>query len=142
VTTRPILAALIPELDVSDLARSRDFYLRVAGFDVLYERPEDGFVMLALGDARLMIQQDNGNWRTGPLEHPYGRGINFEIDVPDADALHARIVVAGWPIFVPPQTRWYRADQHWLGNRQFLVQDPDGYLLRFAQSLGVRTTAA
>jgi hypothetical protein len=31
---------------------------------------------------------------------------------------------------------WYRANDRYLGNRQFLVQDPDGYLRRFFEDLG------
>lgn len=30
----------------------------------------------------------------------------------------------------------YRQDNKLLGNKEFLVQDPDGYLLRFAEDLG------
>ena len=30
----------------------------------------------------------------------------------------------------------YRQDNKLLGNREFLVQDPDGYLLRFSEDLG------
>ena len=37
---------------------------------------------------------------------------------------------AGWPIFVEPEEKWYRAGDIEIGVRQFLVQDPDGYLLR------------
>jgi len=37
---------------------------------------------------------------------------------------------------VEPHERWYRRDNTAVGQRQFLVMDPDGYLLRFAQSLG------
>jgi len=38
---------LVPELEVSDTARSLDFYVRVLGFAVLYERPEQGFPIWA-----------------------------------------------------------------------------------------------
>jgi hypothetical protein len=37
-----------------------------------------------------------------------------------------------------PETKWYRAGNHEVGVVQFLVQDPDGYLIRFQQSLGSR----
>jgi hypothetical protein len=36
------------------------------------------------------------------------------------------------------EEKWYRADNVYVGNRQFIVQDPDGYLLRFYQHLGTR----
>jgi len=31
---------------------------------------------------------------------------------------------------------WYRVDSILTGNKQFLIMDLDGYLLRFAQDLG------
>ena len=36
------------------------------------------------------------------------------------------------------EERWYRVGAEARGNRQFWVQDPDGYLLRFFQDLGLR----
>jgi hypothetical protein len=39
---------------------------------------------------------------------------------------------------MPMEEKWYRANDTQLGNRQFIVQDPDGYLLRFFQDLGTR----
>lgn len=36
------------------------------------------------------------------------------------------------------EERWYERDADAIGVRQFAVQDPDGYLLRFSQTLGVR----
>jgi hypothetical protein len=36
------------------------------------------------------------------------------------------------------EEKWYRKDNHGVGSRQFLVQDPDGYLLRFSENLGER----
>ena len=34
------------------------------------------------------------------------------------------------------EENWYRQDDKLLGNKEFLVQDPDGYLIRFSQDLG------
>ena len=132
-------ARLVPELKVSDFARSLAFYVELAGFEVLYQRPEVEFAYLSLGGAELMIERDDGGWRTGALEHPYGRGINLQIEVPDVEALHRRFVAGGHPIMVPMEERWYRRDDVYLGQKQFLVQDPDGYLLRFGEDLGTRT---
>ena len=131
-------ARLVPELKVSDFARSLAFYVDLAGFSILYDRPEFEFAYLSLGGAELMIEQDDGMWRTGPLEHPYGRGINLQIEVSDVEAIYRRFVARGHPIMVPLETRWYRRDDVYLGQKQFLVQDPDGYLLRFGEDLGAR----
>lgn len=40
-----------------------------------------------------------------------------------------------------PETKWYRVgDNEVAGVEQFLVTDPDGYLVRFQASLGRRST--
>ena len=88
-----------------------------------------------------MLEQAGEGPRTllsGPLEHPYGRGANLQIEVADVDALHARAVAAGCRILLPMEERWYRQGAGEVGNRQFVVLDPDGYLLRFFRSLGWR----
>jgi hypothetical protein len=36
------------------------------------------------------------------------------------------------------EEKWYRANDVELGNRQFIILDPDGYMLRFFQDLGER----
>lgn len=70
-------------------------------------------------------------WLTGPLEVPFGRGINFQIVHPQLDALHTRLVAEGYPLFQPLRTETYLEGQVAHTQRQLLVQDPDGYLLRF-----------
>ncbi len=46
--------SLIPELSVSDISRSKEFYLSL-GFEVKYERVEDRFCFLQLEDNQIMI---------------------------------------------------------------------------------------
>lgn len=135
------MPALVPELDVSDLDRSLDFYTRLAGFAVTYARPEERFAYLTLGDAHLMLEEAAGpgrRFRTAPLEPPYGRGVNFQIQVDNAAACYARLQAAGSGIVIPLEEKWYRRARQELGQRQFVVADPDGYLLRFFTDLGSR----
>ncbi len=87
--------ALVPEFAVSDWSVSRRFYCDFLGFGVVYERPEEGFSYLRLGDA-------------------------------------------GYPLYLPLEEKWYRKGETEVGNRQFVVADPDGYLLRFYEDLGTR----
>lgn len=129
-------AKLVPELLVSDFAASRDFYVRVIGFAVRYDRPAEKFAYLDLDGAELMIEQETDFWLTAPREKPYGGGINLQIEVANLDGIVARLLAAGIPLFRPVEDAWYRAGDHYSGNRQFLVQDPDGYLLRMFQDLG------
>jgi len=130
--------ALVPELSVSDFADSLRFYTTVLGFRIVYQRPEHQFAYLSYEGSQVMIEQAHGTWETGPLEHPYGRGVNFQIGVERIALLVAALRAEGHPLLVEPQERWYRRDDAEIGQRQFLVQDPDGYLLRFAESLGTR----
>lgn len=135
------LNALIPELIVSDLKRSLYFYCDVLGFTVEYDRPEDSFAFLSFGRSQIMLEQDwhdESPWRVGPLEPPYGRGLNLSIECPSASALVSALEAAGFPIRSPIEERWYRSRDNQIGQRNFLVLDPDGYLLRFAEDIGVK----
>ena len=131
---------LVPELSCSDIDRSLAFYTHVLGFDVVYTRPEDSFAYIDRGGAQLMLDQIGvgRTWSAADLEHPYGRGVNLQIEVPDVDPLYAAVESAAATIFLPIEDKWYRRDDVLVGNRQFIVQDPDGYLLRFFSDLGQR----
>ncbi len=129
--------ACVPELLVTDLAASLRCWRDVLGFTVLYDRPEAGFAMLAREGAWIMLDQINGeDWLAGPLERPFGRGLNLEFTIADVDALHARARAHGLPIFLALHEKHYRIGSGHVHVRQFIVSDPDGYLLRFSQSLG------
>jgi catechol 2,3-dioxygenase-like lactoylglutathione lyase family enzyme len=137
--------ALVPEFAVTDWQTSRRFYCDLIGFSVLYERPEEGFSYLVLGDAQLMIDQI-GLGRTfgideAPLEMPFGRGMNVQIRVPSTNAILLRLAEAGLTPYLPLEDKWYRRDEGEVGNRQFVVLDPDGYMLRLFEELGERTVA-
>ena len=67
-----------------------------------------------------------------------GRGINFQVQVGDCEPALERLALAGWPLFAEPEETWYRVGDAETGARQFLVQDPDGYLVRVASPLGER----
>lgn len=130
---------LVPELYCSDFAQSRAFYTDILGFSVLFEREEERFAYLEREGAQLMFEERTDGprtWLTAPLEPPYGRGINLQIWTQDVDALYQRVVSHQAMIFLPLEEKWYRRNDVLMGNRQFVVQDPDGYLLRFAQDLG------
>ena len=132
-------AALVPELLVRNLDQSLAFYRDGCGFRLRHARPEDGFAYLELGRAQLMLEELSAeSWRTGLLRAPFGRGINLQIEVADVRALHDRLMQLGLPLFQPLTTDWYRDGDVEHGQTQFLVQDPDGYLLRFMQPLETR----
>jgi len=132
---------IVPELSVSNLERSRHFYLEVLGFELQFERPEDRFIYMSLGGCDLMIEEDRHRegdsalWIVAPLDYPRGRGLNLSIDCADAADLVRRLAAAGIAVRKPLKDNWYRNHDILHGERNFLVQDPDGYLLRFAQQL-------
>ncbi len=134
--------ALVPELYCSNFAQSRTFYTEVLGFQVLFEREENRFAYLEREGAQLMFEERTDGprtWLAAPLEPPYGRGISLQIWTRDVDALYQRVMASEAVVFLPIEEQWYRRNDVLVGNRQFVVQDPDGYLLRFAQDLGERT---
>lgn len=132
---------LIPELQVLEYDKSLDFYTRLAGFEVVYDRPEENFAMLEINGARLMIEGLNTqsrSWRVEEMERPFGRGMHLQIEVQDVHRLYQGFKKAGYQIFLDLEERWYRANDKEIGHKQFLVQDPDGYLLRFFEKIGTR----
>lgn len=80
-------------------------------------------------------------WLSGVLEKPFGRGINLEIRTENVDELYSRVQQSGATIFLPIEEKWYRMKEVEVGNRQFIVLDPDGYILRFAENIGARALA-
>jgi len=131
---------LVPELLVEDLDASLDFWCRLGGFDVLYDRPEQRFAYIGRGTAHLMLEQTGAgrNWTPAALQPPLGRGVNFQISVPSIEPIVSALRAVDWPLFMEPEQKWYRTGATDAGVAQFLVQDPDGYLIRFQASLGRR----
>lgn len=132
---------LVPELMVTDLGNSLGFWVHCLGFEVAYQRPEDGFAYLDLNGAQVMLEQidpDAGQWLTAPLTKPFGRGINLQIDVAAVAPITQKLGQAGFPLYRACKDTWYRADNVEVGQREFIVQDPDGYLVRLVERLGER----
>lgn len=133
--------ALVPEFVVSNITDSLIFWCDYIGFEVQYERKEEYFAYLAWGSAHVMLEQydvEDDEWHTAKLEKPYGRGINFQIEIDAVEPILKRLHKAGYPIFIPVEERWYKVGGVEVGQKQFLVQDPDGYLLRLIENLGER----
>ena len=127
----------IPELSVSNLENSLKFY-KTIGFKIEYERPENKFVFISLGQIQFMLQEfsTNEKWTLAPLSYPFGNGINFQLEVDDISQIYNNLKQNNYKITFDIEENWYRQNGKLLGNKEFLVQDPDGYLLRFSQDLG------
>ena len=134
---------LVPELYCTNLDETLHFYQDVLGFSELYMRPEDRFARIGRQGSEFMIEEvgtPGRKWLAGALERPFGRGISFQMDTTDVVSLYQAVQTAKAPVFLPLEDKWHRIDDIYTGCRQFIVQDPDGYLLRFVEDLGERDT--
>ena len=122
---------LIPELSVFDIERTKKFY-RELGFKIEYERTEDKFVFMSFQDSQFMFEQihDEG-WNTGELIYPLGRGINFSIAVDDIENLYTLVKSKKLEIYKKLTKSVYLVNGIEEIQMEFLIQDPNGYLLRF-----------
>ena len=129
-------AALIPELYVSNLDASLAFYAAL-GFQTIYCRPEEPFARIARGDAEIMLEEPCGRtWLLEPLAPIRGIGVNLQITVSDLDALFAAVPADARVVLAPELKHYHRRDDV-IAVRQFVVADPDGYLLRFSEVLAI-----
>ena len=122
--------SLIPELSVSNIDISKKFYLDL-GFKIRYERKENKFCFLQLEGNQIMIEENNDNWNTGKLEHPYGRGINLSMTVSNIEKMYEILKEKNIKFFLDLEIHEDRIDDKISYDKEFLIQDPDGYLLRF-----------
>jgi catechol 2,3-dioxygenase-like lactoylglutathione lyase family enzyme len=137
---------IVPEYVVSDLAASLHFWVGLLGFRVLYDRPEHRFSYLEREGGHVMLVEKREpdhprgeTWNGGVLdEKPFGRGVHIQVMAKDIRPIIEALQAARWPLYVEPADEWYRVGDTELGQRQFMMQDPDGYLIRFAQDLGER----
>lgn len=132
---------LVPELMITHLDNSLAFWVSCLGFSIAYQRAEDGFAYLDLNGAQVMLEQIDPNarqWLTAALSKPFGRGINLQIDVEAVGPVIRKLGEAGFALYRECRDTWYRADTVEVGQREFIVQDPDGYLVRLVERLGER----
>ncbi|MCA6960700.1 bleomycin resistance protein [Pectobacterium odoriferum] len=132
---------MVPELSVTDFSVSLHFYVHILGFTVTIRRENPDFAYLSLGEAQLMLEafHDRG-WNTGELVKPFGRGINLQIEVDDVMPLLDSLAQHRIPLYRSLKDNYYTietgeemSEPTQACQREFLVQDPDGYLLRFSQ---------
>lgn len=122
---------MIPELSVFDIERTKKFY-RELGFKIEYERTEDKFVFMSFQDSQFMFEQihDDG-WNIGELVYPLGRGINFSIAVDDIEELYKLVNSLNIELYRELTRNIYQVNGIEEMQIEFLIQDPNGYLLRF-----------
>lgn len=124
---------LIPELSVSNIHVSKKFYIEILNFKLEYERAEDKFAFLSYNGSQIMIEEVNNNWSVGKLNYPFGRGINFQIETNEIEKISERLKSNSIKIYKDIFKSEYTAGDEIFIEQELLVQDPDGYLLRFQQ---------
>lgn len=122
--------SLIPELSVTDINVSKKFYINL-GFKIIYERPENKFCFMQLENNQIMLEECNDNWNVGKMEYPFGNGINISMSVKDIDNMYENIKNKKIKLFLDLETHEYKVNEIIYEDKEFLLQDPDGYLLRF-----------
>lgn len=117
---------------MSDIERTKKFYVDVLGFNLEYERTGDKFIFLSFEDIQIMFEQFRSDgWNVGELDYPYGRGINFEMCISNVEEKYEQIIDFGVKPYLEMSYSSYRQDENEVLQKEFLIQDPDGYLLRF-----------
>lgn len=76
--------SLVPELAVTDCDVSARFWRDLLGFEVLYDRPEEGFAYLALGEPTSCSTKPTsaGHGERHPSTHPWGAGSTSKSPCP------------------------------------------------------------
>ena len=122
---------LIPELSVFDILQTKKSYKEL-GFKIEYERQKEKFIFMSFQDSQFMFEQihDDG-WNTGELSYPLGRGINFSIAVEDVEELYKLVKTLNFEIYKELTRNKYQVNGTEETQIEFLIQDPNGYLLRF-----------
>ena len=128
---------LVPELLCSNIDATKDFYCRILGFNIAYERPEEKFAYFNKNGIEIMVEQFDApgrHWITAKLETPFGRGINFQCEVSDIEQFYTKVkTLAPKAIYLEMETKTYQCGDKLIPQKQFLVQDLDGYLFRFCE---------
>lgn len=112
--------ALAASLTVSELARSRAWYVDTLGFGVTREHQREGrlfAVSLAAGAVQVLLTQDDGAKGSDRVR---GEGFSLQLTTSqDIDGIAARAIRAGATLDTPPADAF--------GVRMFRLRDPDGF---------------
>ncbi len=122
--------SLIPELSVSNIKKSKEFYQKL-GFQIVYERPQNKFCFLQLEKNQIMIEEINNNWQVGELNYPFGNGINISMSLSNIVDYYNKLKNNNISFFRPLKISEYEVAGQIYQDSEFLLQDPDGYLIRF-----------
>jgi catechol 2,3-dioxygenase-like lactoylglutathione lyase family enzyme len=126
----PQFRKLTPNLLVADVSRSLTFYTDVLGFTRGMSVPEaEPFVFASVtsGTVEIFFNEARAALEEYPAlgGRPLGATATMFIEVEQIEKLCAAIE-SKVQILVPLHTQWY-------GVKEFVIADPDGYLITFAE---------
>ena len=123
---------LIPELVVSNINNSKDFYVNMLGFKVEYEREEDKFIFISLGNIQLMLEEGSKE-ELSQMKYPFGKGINFTFGVNNIDELYSKFKIKKSLLKRDIEIREFRVNDEIIYVKEFSIIDPDGYFIRISE---------
>jgi lactoylglutathione lyase len=124
---------LTPNLIVSNVERSLAFYQDVLRFARCMTVPDQSpfvFASVTSGPIEIFLNDRSTVTKESPQMAglAFGGGNTMFIEVTAVDALHAAIHTRV-KVIMPLVTQWY-------GLREFAIEDPDGYVMTFAERVG------
>ena len=124
------LKKLTPNLIVSDVERSVAFYRDVLGFTVPVTVPDASpyvFAVVQSGPVEVFLNAPEPAVEEYPAfkGRPIGGTLTLFIEVADIARAHAELE-SRVKIVMPLEHKWY-------GVTEFAFEDPDGYLITFAE---------
>ena len=135
----PLFKKLTPNLIVSSVERSLAFYVDVLGFARGMTVPDQApfvFASVTSGAVEIFFNdtadalKERPDW-SGRVNPSAASSMFVEMDGPGAvDALHDRVGNHA-KIVMPLTTQWY-------GTREFAIEDPDGFVMTFAERIAQR----
>ena len=123
---------LIPELVVSNINNSKDFYVNMLGFKVEYEREENKFIFISLGNIKLMLEEGSKE-ELSQMKYPFGKGINFTFGVDNIDELYSKFKIKKNLLKRDIEIREFRVNDEIIYVKEFSIIDPDGYFIRISE---------
>ena len=122
--------SLTPNLMVTDMAKTIDYYRDVLGFELMMSAPEEApfdWAMMKSGEVSIMFQTQKSLSEELSVfkELAPGGSLTFYVDMIDATALYKRIKGKADLVKEPFDTFY--------GTREFIIRDCNGYLLVFAE---------
>lgn len=128
--SRPVLINATPQLFVSDIAASCDFFTRTLGFDVRFVYGEPPFYAQVVRDGASLALRHLDRPALDRLAAAMSADVDMltaSMAVDDVMALHREFQAAGATFHQALRT------EPW-GARTFIVKDPDQNLILFAGS--------